>query len=111
MKGVSFTSAIKIGPFDLPHPGGAGNLLETASFTLTPGRRYALIGRNGKGKSTLLRNLAARRCGGLPEALRTHYVTQDVRLTSISAEQTPEEVVLEADVERRVLLAEKAKLE
>lgn len=110
-KGVSFTAAIRVGPFDLPHPGGAGNLLDNASFTLTPGRRYALIGRNGKGKSTLLRNLAARRCGDLPASLRTHYVAQDVKLSPSALEQTPAEVVVEADVERRLLLDEAAKLE
>lgn len=110
-KGVSFTAAIKIGPMDLPHPGGAGNLLDNVSFTLAPGRRYALVGRNGKGKSTLLRNLAARRCGGLPEALRTHYVAQDVKLSAIALEQNPLDIVLEADAECRVLLQEKRNLE
>eukprot|EP00930_Biecheleria_cincta_P009553 TRINITY_DN111333_c0_g1_i1.p1 TRINITY_DN111333_c0_g1~~TRINITY_DN111333_c0_g1_i1.p1 ORF type:complete len:793 (+),score=167.89 TRINITY_DN111333_c0_g1_i1:99-2477(+) len=110
-KGYNFNAAIKIGPFDLPHPGGSGNLLDNASFTLTPGRRYALIGRNGRGKSTLLRNLAARRCGGLPEAVRTHYVAQDVKLSAGALDQTPVEVVVDADVERRVLLEEAKKLE
>lgn len=110
-KGLNFTSAIKVGPFDLPHPGGAGNLLDNASFTLTPGRRYALIGRNGKGKSTLLRNLAARRFGGLADGLRTHYVSQDVKLSEGAEEQTPEEVVVNADVHRRVLLDEAKRLE
>ena len=41
-----------------------------------PGRRYGLIGRNGKGKSTLLKYLAARRVGSLPEGLSIHYVSQ-----------------------------------
>lgn len=110
-KGINYTSAIKVGPFDLPHPGGAGNLLENASFSLTPGRRYALIGRNGKGKSTLLRNLAARRVGGLPAGMRTHYVAQDVKLSEVSLAQTPVEVVVEAAAERRLLLEESKRLE
>lgn len=110
-KGLNFTSAVKVGPFDLPHPGGSGNLLENTSFVLTPGRRYALIGRNGKGKSTLLRNVAARRCGDLPDGLSTHYVSQDVKLSDVSLKQTPTQVVVAADVERRMLLDEVKKLE
>jgi len=110
-KGINFTSALKVGPFDLPHPGGQGNLLNDASFTLTPGRRYALIGRNGKGKSTLLKNLAARRVGTLPDGMRTHYVSQDVKLTDGELNKTPCEIVSEADVERRLLLDQKARLE
>ncbi|CAK0857940.1 unnamed protein product [Prorocentrum cordatum] len=105
-KGLNFTSAVRVGPFDLPHPGGRGNLVDNASFTLTPGRRYALIGRNGMGKSTLLRNLAARRCGDLPSGLRTHYVSQDVRLADGAEDHTPAQVVVAADVQRRVLLEE-----
>jgi ATP-binding cassette subfamily F protein 3 len=31
------------------------------SLLLVPGKRYGLIGRNGRGKSTLLKALAARR--------------------------------------------------
>jgi len=108
---TNFTSAIKIGPFDLPHPGGLGSLLDNVSFALSNGRRYALIGRNGMGKSTLLRNLAARRCGGLPSAVTTHYVSQEVKLSADQAEWTPAEVVVDADVERKILLKEAQKLE
>lgn len=110
-KGSSVASAIKVGPFDLPHPGGQGVLLEGVAFTLTPGRRYALIGRNGKGKSTLLRNLAARRCGALPEGLSTHYVAQEVKLSSGALEKTPAGIVLDADVERQRLLREAEELQ
>lgn len=102
-KGHNLKSAIKLGPFDLPHPSGHGNLLDNASFTLTPGRRYALIGRNGKGKSTLMRNLAARRVGGIHPSVRVHYVSQDVHFSEDAMEQTPVEVITAADVERKVL--------
>jgi len=110
-EGARRNAVIKIGPFDLPHPGGCGNLLENAEFSLTPGRRYALIGRNGKGKSTLLRCLAARRVAGLPAAVRVHYVSQDVSFSSVELENTPAEVVVDADVERRLLLAKAKDLE
>eukprot|EP00931_Biecheleriopsis_adriatica_P010615 TRINITY_DN11168_c0_g1_i1.p1 TRINITY_DN11168_c0_g1~~TRINITY_DN11168_c0_g1_i1.p1 ORF type:complete len:834 (-),score=137.17 TRINITY_DN11168_c0_g1_i1:56-2557(-) len=111
IKGYNFKQAIKIGPFDLPHPGGLGNLLEGVSMTLTPGHRYALVGRNGKGKSTLLQNLAARRIGGLHPGVRVHYVSQDVSLSSGSMSLTPVEVLLDADVERRSLLSKLKTLE
>jgi ATP-binding cassette subfamily F protein 3 len=52
--------AIETGNFSLPNPGGGADLLESAAAVLVPGRRYGLIGRNGKGKSTLLKYLSAR---------------------------------------------------
>lgn len=97
--------AIKLGPFDLPHPDGLGNLIEETSMTLTPGRRYALMGRNGTGKSTLLRNLAARRIGDIHPAIKTHYVAQEPSFSNVVMTQTPLEVVLESHIERRLLLA------
>mmetsp|Transcript_133004 Transcript_133004/g.331866 ORF Transcript_133004/g.331866 Transcript_133004/m.331866 type:complete len:785 (+) Transcript_133004:53-2407(+) len=103
-EGINFNAAIKVGPFDLPHPSGCGSLLENAEFHLSPGRRYALIGRNGKGKSTLLRCLAARRVVGLPIAVRVHYVSQDVSFSADDLQKTPSQVVVDADVERRLLL-------
>lgn len=110
-KGLNFNDAIKVGPFDLPHPAGGRPLLEDATFALTPGRRYGLVGRNGKGKSTLLRNLAARRVGDLKETVAVHYVSQDVSFSAATMEQTPGEVVVEADVERKVLLEKTAALQ
>lgn len=53
-------ATIELGPFQLPNPGGGADLLENASMILVPGHRYGLIGRNGKGKSTLLKFLASR---------------------------------------------------
>jgi len=102
--GMNFKAAIMIGPFDLPHPAGKGSILDNVEFNLTPGRRYALIGRNGKGKSTLLQHLAAHYVPGLPAAARVEYVSQDVSFTPWQLEKMPAEVVADADVERRVLL-------
>jgi len=110
-KGCNLKQAIKFGPFDLPHPGGLGNLLENASFTLAPGHRYALVGRNGKGKSTLLRSIAARRIGGLPAAVQVHYVSQDASCSQDAMALTPVDVVLEADPERRALVKKAKALE
>lgn len=107
----SYNGSLEIGPLTLPNPGGGLDLLEDCSFTLVPGHRYGLIGRNGKGKSTLLRYLAARRVGSMPDAVTVHYVSQEVALGPVELEQTPAEVVLEADVDRRLLLADAAALE
>ena len=56
------------------------DLLENASFNLVRGRIYGLIGRNGKGKSTLLKAVAGRTVGGIPPELTVHYVTQELNL-------------------------------
>eukprot|EP00658_Telonema_sp_P-2_P025732 TRINITY_DN20366_c0_g2_i2.p2 TRINITY_DN20366_c0_g2~~TRINITY_DN20366_c0_g2_i2.p2 ORF type:complete len:120 (-),score=41.46 TRINITY_DN20366_c0_g2_i2:143-502(-) len=77
---------------------------------MVKGHRYALIGRNGKGKSTLLKALAARRVGKLPVNMSVHYVSQDVKIDGVIG-QTPVEVVLDADIERKLLLQEAAELE
>jgi len=107
----SFNGALEIGPLTLPNPGGGLDLLEGASFNMTSGRRYGLIGRNGKGKSTLLRYLAARRVGGMPDSVTVHYVSQEVAFTAAALDNTPVQAVLEADVERRLLVQEAKDLE
>ena len=83
------------------------DLVEDAAFTLVRGRRYALVGRNGKGKSTLLQAVAARRVGSVPEACAVHYVHQDIQLSTEQEELRPVDLVLAADVERRVLLSDR----
>jgi ABC-type glutathione transport system ATPase component len=62
----SYKGALEAAAFTLANPGGGANLLEDAACTLVRGRCYGLIGRNGKGKSTMLRALAARRVGAVP---------------------------------------------
>ncbi|KAL1508734.1 hypothetical protein AB1Y20_004829 [Prymnesium parvum] len=106
----AFTGAIEAKPFSLPNPGGGRELIENATFTLVRGRIYGLIGRNGKGKSTLLRALASRAVGDIPAELTVHYVSQEVQMSEESREWTPVQVVLDADVERRLLLQEAAAL-
>lgn len=56
-------------------------LLENTQLTVTAGRRYGLVGPNGKGKSTLLR-LIARRQIPVPEALDVLLVEQVCYSTS-----------------------------
>ncbi|KAK3285596.1 hypothetical protein CYMTET_6805 [Cymbomonas tetramitiformis] len=109
-EGAGHMGSLQIGPFQLPNPGGGLDLLDDASCILVPGRRYGLLGRNGKGKSTMLRYLAARRVGGLPDIVSIYYVTQTVSLTQEQEESTPLEVVMATDIERRMLLEEAAAL-
>ncbi|CAE7667303.1 ABCF2, partial [Symbiodinium microadriaticum] len=107
----AYKGALECSNFTLPNPGGGIPLLENATCTLVRGRRYGLIGRNGKGKSTMLRALAARRVGNIPANVTVHYVSQEVELTEVTRQQTPVDCVLAADVERRVLLDELAQLD
>jgi ATPase subunit of ABC transporter with duplicated ATPase domains len=50
-------------------------LLESTVLTISQGRRYGLVGPNGKGKSTLLR-MIARRQVPVPESLDVLLVEQ-----------------------------------
>lgn len=56
---------------------GGKILLRNAVLRLTRGHRYGLIGKNGVGKTTLMRNLANGAIEGLPENLRTIYVQHE----------------------------------
>ena len=91
-KNGAYMGAIDAKEFSLPNPGGGQDLLEEANFTLVRGRRYGLIGRNGKGKSTLLRWLAARRVGNFPPEVTVHYVSQDVTLNEQQEKWKPIQV-------------------
>ncbi|KAJ4294837.1 hypothetical protein N0V88_005071 [Collariella sp. IMI 366227] len=55
-------------------------ILNNAKLRLKAGSRYALVGRNGTGKSTLLRAIAEKLIPGIPEKTRVAILQQ----TSIS---------------------------
>jgi ATP-binding cassette subfamily F protein 3 len=80
--------------------GGGADLLADASLTLTGGRRYGLMGRNGCGKTTLLTALAARELGGIgggiPKNMSMLLVRQEIMGNDLSAVQS----VLKSDVKR-----------
>ena len=78
----------------------------TRAQTLSLARARS-VGRNGCGKSTLLKAMASRRVGCIPPNVTVHYVSQEVSLTEITLAMTPVDVVVNADVERRLLLAER----
>ena len=107
----AYNGAIEAACFTLPNPGGGLPLLQDASFNMIRGRRYALIGRNGKGKSTMLKALAARRVGDIPSNVSMHYVSQEVKLTEETMNMTPLQAVIAADIERKLLMEEMEHLE
>ena len=80
-------------------------LLVNADLALVAGRRYGLVGANGRGKSTLLRFIAARRLP-VPQSVDILLVDQEASFQGASVLED----VLEADTTRTSLLAEEAAL-
>ena len=94
---------IKIENFDISF--GNKKLLESADLSMGYGRRYGLVGRNGIGKSTLLKMISN---GSLviPKHISVLHVEQEV----IGDETTALDSVLEADELRASLLKEEKEL-
>lgn len=90
----------------------SGNvLIESADLKLAQGRRYGLTGRNGYGKTTLLKAMSRGEIVGIgstrfPPNLRVLHVEQEVTGDGRSVVET----TLTADVERTMLLEEEAQL-
>lgn len=80
-------------------------LLENTTLTVAAGRRYGLVGPNGKGKSTLLRMIARRQIP-VPENLDVLLVEQEVVGTEASALES----VVAADVELMALREEEEEI-
>lgn len=85
---------------------GTRELLTGANLTLVIGRRYGLVGRNGIGKTTLLRNIVEREIPGIPAYLQILHIEQEV----VGDDTTALQCVLKTDVERERLLAEEQRL-
>lgn len=85
---------------------GGQLLLENADLRLVCGRRYGLVGRNGIGKTTLLRHMAMFDIEGFPRHHRVLHVKQEVK----SSEDSVLSVVLSSDVERNGLIEQEKSL-
>ncbi|XP_077098174.1 ATP-binding cassette sub-family F member 3 [Siphateles boraxobius] len=94
---------IRIENFDVSF--GERCLLQGAELSLATGRRYGLIGRNGLGKTTLLKMLASRSLR-VPSHISILHVEQEVAGDDTVALQS----VLESDVVREALLKEERSL-
>lgn len=58
--------------------------LQDGIVTMAFGRRYGLVGRNGTGKTTFLRHLAAHLIKGIPDNCQILHVEQEVRSSTLS---------------------------
>ncbi|KAF9478694.1 P-loop containing nucleoside triphosphate hydrolase protein [Pholiota conissans] len=85
---------------------GSNRILSGATLTLAHGRRYGLIGRNGVGKSTLLRQIAMREVP-IPAHITILFVEQEI----IGDDTTAIDSVLKADVWRDHLIKEQTMLD
>ncbi|PRQ16631.1 putative adenosinetriphosphatase [Rosa chinensis] len=85
---------------------GGRDLIVDGAVTLSFGRHYGLIGRNGTGKTTFLRHLAMHAIDGIPNSCQILHVEQEVAGDDTSALQC----VVNTDIERSQLLEEEARL-
>lgn len=85
---------------------GGRDLIVDGSVTLSFGRHYGLVGRNGTGKTTFLRHMAMHAIEGIPKNCQILHVEQEVTGDDITALQC----VLNTDIERSKLLEEEASL-
>jgi len=85
---------------------GQKDLITCASLHIMRGRKYGLIGRNGCGKTTLLRRIARRQLPGLPN-LRYGYVAQEL----VGTESGVLDVACSGDTEYQELLKARSQIE
>ena len=58
------------------------------------GRRYGLVGRNGTGKTTLLRAMAQHQIKGIPENCQILHVEQEVSILNLTSHRLAERDLL-----------------
>lgn len=102
-KGSNRTQDIRVENFDIAF--GDKTLLQGANLTLACGRRYGLVGRNGIGKTTLLRMLSSGQLR-IPSHISVLHVEQEV----VGDDTTALDSVLSCDEKRQRLLNEEKEL-
>ncbi|GLT90717.1 hypothetical protein SLE2022_086360 [Rubroshorea leprosula] len=85
---------------------GGRDLIVDGTVTLSFGRHYGLVGRNGTGKTTFLRYMAMHAIDGIPQNCQILHVEQEV----VGDDTTALQCVLNSDIERTQLLEEEAHL-
>lgn len=98
-KGTNRSMDIRIENFDVSF--GNKVLLQNADLLIANGRRYGLVGRNGLGKTTLLRMISGKQLQ-IPSHISILHVEQEV----IGDDTTALESVLECDFKRVKLLSD-----
>lgn len=96
-KGTNRSMDIRIENFDVSF--GEKVLLQNADLTLAYGRRYGFVGRNGLGKTTLLRMISTKQLQ-IPSHISILHVEQEV----VGDDTTALDSVLECDFVRNDLL-------
>jgi ATP-binding cassette subfamily F protein 3 len=69
---------------------GGKLLLENADLRFVFGRRYGLVGKNGIGKTTLLRHMASFDIEGFPRHHRVLHVKQEVQASAATVLEVSE---------------------
>mmetsp|Transcript_27791 Transcript_27791/g.40978 ORF Transcript_27791/g.40978 Transcript_27791/m.40978 type:complete len:798 (+) Transcript_27791:103-2496(+) len=83
-------------------------LLDNADLKFAHMRRYGLVGKNGVGKTTLLKAIASMEIEGFPRHHRVLHVRQEVK--SAGTDMSVLQSVIESDAERNALLAKEKEL-
>ena len=94
---------VKVDNFDISYAGRP--ILKNAALQLNQARRYGLVGRNGIGKSTLLKAIATKELR-IPNGISFLHVEQEIQAEDITAIQS----VLLADTLRESLIQEERRL-
>jgi len=87
-------------------PGGGRTLLDKTEIKISEGHIYGLVGKNGFGKTTLLKQMASYEIEGYPNHIRMILVHQEEELSNY----TVIESVLKGDEIRERLIVEEQRL-
>ena len=95
---------VKVDSFSLDIGGKV--LIEDSMLSLSSGRKYGFIGKNGTGKTTLMYAIAKKAIKGIPAKPQILMIEQEI----VGDDKTSLDTILSTDSERTNLLAEEADL-